>query len=192
MKLVVGLGNHDSEYIDTRHNVGYHVLNSLAWERGWCQLVPIRKTISSGLVSAVEINKEQVMLFKPTQGNMNSSGIPVKFVKELFEPDSIIVVYDDMDLEPGDIHIRASAGNANHNGIKSIVDSIGKCFSRVRVGIGRPRDNDAIKHVLGKFKSNEEKIMSEAYIDASNAVNCILQHGVDYAMNQFNQKKEDK
>ena len=188
MKLVVGLGNSQKEYEHTRHNVGYKVAELFASE-AWCAMLSLDKSSMGNVMchlSAANVDGIMVPTIKPIAGGMNGSGKPTKFVSDLFEPDEIIVVYDDMDLEVGEINIRKKASKARHNGIKSVISNIGKNFIRVRIGIGRPKNGEAIDHVLGEFKKSEQKIMSDVYVKACNAIDCIVMNGVDKAMLEFN------
>lgn len=191
MKLVVGLGNPGAEHKDNRHNVGYKVAEKFATTK-WCLLVPA--TLDSepyASLACANIDGKMVACLKPIIGMMNNSGKPTRFFSDLFDvaTSDIIVVYDDMDLEPGEINVRPTSGSAHHNGIKSLINHLGKGFSRVRVGVGRPKRGNSIDHVLGDFTPAEQKKMEQAYTDAVLAVEDIVLHGVDFACNKYNKKE---
>lgn len=189
MKLVVGLGNDGERYRDTRHNVGYKVVDKLA-DSSWARLTKIGSDETVCYISSTKIKEESITLIKPVQGNMNTSGGPTIFVTNLFDipASDVIVVYDDMDLDVGDVKIRPKAGSAHHNGIKSLVSTLGKGFARVRVGIGKPNRGDSLDYVLDRFTSAQETKMQEAYNEAAFAVEAIITHGLDFAVNHFNNK----
>ena len=190
MKLVVGLGNPGAEHRNNRHNVGYQVVDRFA-TTPWTMLNTKLHGDPLCSIANGNIDGQCVIVMKPYLGFMNNSGQPVKHFTELFfDVEEVIVVYDDMELDLGDINIRPTAGSGHHNGIKSIVKNIGKAFTRVRVGIGRPKSGDSIEYVLGDFKPSEQKIIEPAYIGVVLAIEDIILHGVEYASNKYNQQKE--
>jgi PTH1 family peptidyl-tRNA hydrolase len=181
--VIIGLGNPESKYNLTRHNLGFEVLDKLntkneKWNEGehglWC------------------LNwHHNAIMVKPTTG-MNRSGLGVKDAFEAIDKDisHIIVIHDDMDFEPGDIKIKVGGGSGRHNGLQSVIDNIGPDFIRIRIGIGKPPSKEeSINFVLGKFSSYERKFINGAILGAAEAVSWIIQDGIDKAMNEFNQMR---
>jgi PTH1 family peptidyl-tRNA hydrolase len=184
MYLIVGLGNPESEYSNTRHNIGFDVVNQLAQT---CK-IQISKTKFKGLYGEGNIGGEKVILLKP-QTYMNLSGESLIQFKNFYkiENENIIVVYDDIDLELGALRIRKQGGAGTHNGMKSVVSVIGKAFTRIRIGMGEPYNKeDIINYVIGKISKKEREVLDETVIDAVNAIKEIVTNGVDIAMNKFN------
>ncbi|MHB8842237.1 MAG: aminoacyl-tRNA hydrolase [Candidatus Aquicultor sp.] len=189
MYIIVGLGNPGTEYEATRHNVGFMVIDRLSKEYG------IRLDRKSRLARWGEgtLAGENVVLLKPLTF-MNNSGLAVREIlkgKDV-ELDHLIVVYDDLDLEPGRIRIRPDGGSGGHKGIQSLVGQLGSGdFLRVRIGIGRPSGRqDASDYVLKPFAKREREEIEFAIIKATDAITSIIQHGVERAMNEFNRKEE--
>ncbi len=182
--LVVGLGNPGPEYANTRHNVGFRVIDLL----GQRHRIEVRSRERQSLGGYGKIGEESVALVKP-QTYMNVSGRAVVSYSRAFafKPESILVVYDDMDLPIGRLRIRPQGSAGGHNGIKSIIAELGSdAFPRVRIGVGRPRGGDAIGHVLSKFTGPEVGEIRDAIERAADAVECILSDGLETAMNRFN------
>ncbi len=191
MYIIVGLGNPTREYAGTRHNVGYEVVSILADRFDIAtDYIKHKATCGKGMI---EGNK--VILAMP-QTYMNLSGESVRELADYYKIDvssELIIVYDDVDLDPGRIRIRKSGSAGGHNGMKNIISHLGTDeFVRVRVGIGeKPRGYDLADYVLGHFSKDEQEKMDMAFIDASNAVVTIMNDGVDEAMNRFNRSKKD-
>jgi len=189
-KLVVGLGNPGREYADTRHNVGFAVLDRLADQRD-CSFRN-RWKFSAG-VTEFTLNGEKVVLVKP-RTYMNRSGGAVAALLNWLKivPAEMLVVADDADLPLGQIRLRASGGSGGHNGLRSIIESLGgnEEFARLRVGIGRtaPLGTDITGHVLGKFAAPERDAAEQAVATAVEAIESCLRDGVEDAMNRFNRK----
>ena len=185
MKLVAGLGNPGEQYRSSRHNVGFMVIDVLGKDLG----IDVTACECEALVGHGRIEGEEVILVKPST-YMNRSGLAVKALVERYElsPGSVIIVYDDMDLEPGRIRIRPKGGPGSHNGMKSVIDLLGTGeFPRVRIGIGRPGPlEDPVDYVLGMFTKDELPIIREAVHNAARAVAMIIGEGLDSAMNRFN------
>ena len=192
MYIIVGLGNPTREYAGTRHNVGYEVVSILADRFDIATDFIKHKAICGRGV--IEGNK--VMLAMP-QTYMNRSGESVRELADYYKIDvtsELIVVYDDVNLDPGRIRIRGGGSAGGHNGMKDIISHLGTDeFTRVRVGVGeKPKGYDLADYVLGHFKTDEKDVMDTAFIDAANAVVAILNDGIDAAMNRYNRtKKED-
>ena len=183
MYLIVGLGNPEEDYSNTRHNMGFNTINKIAKEYD----IEVNKKKFKGLYGTGMIEGEKVILLKP-QTFMNLSGESVKEVVDFYkiENDDIIVIYDDMDVELGTIKIRKKGGPGSHNGMKSVVQYLGTDFARIRVGIGKPEDNDFIRYVIGPIPKEEKEILDKSTTTAKEAVIEIIKKGVDNAMNKFN------
>ena len=183
MYLIVGLGNPEEDYSNTRHNMGFNTINKIAKEYD----IEVNKKKFKGLYGTGMIEGEKVILLKP-QTFMNLSGESVKEVVDFYkiENDDIIVIYDDMDVELGTIKIRKKGGPGSHNGMKSVVQYLGTDFARIRVGIGKPEDNDFIRYVIGTIPKEEKEIFDKSTTTAKEAVIEIIKKGVDNAMNKFN------
>jgi len=185
MYLIVGLGNPECDYANTRHNMGFNVINELAKEY---EVNISRKKFNSEYEKTI-IEGQKVILVKP-QTFMNVSGEAViEFVNFYkIELDKIIVIYDDIDIEPGKIRIRKTGSPGTHNGMKSVVHFLNnESFYRVRVGIGKPDENiDMIQHVIGGIPEEDKKALEEGVEIAKDAIIEILKNGIDSAMNKFN------
>ena len=185
MYLIVGLGNPGNEYDRTRHNMGFHVINKLASE----YKIELSRNKFNGIYGSGIIEGEKVILLKP-QTYMNSSGESIIEYKNFYKlnDENILVVYDDIDIEPGEIRIRRKGSPGSHNGMKSVVHFLNsEDFPRVRVGIGKPREeNELIEYVVGFVKEEEWKLLNEGIDKAKNAIVQILKDGIDRAMNLYN------
>ena len=185
MNLIVGLGNPEAEYGKTRHNMGFNTINKIAEQYH----INVNKTKFQGLSEVGTIEGQKVILVKP-QTYMNLSGECVKPFVDFYkiEKENILVIYDDMDIEPGKIKIRKKGSAGGHNGMKSIIQMIGtEEFPRIRVGIGRPiHKGDEINYVIGAIPEEELKRLDEGTEKAQKAVEEILKNGVDSAMNKYN------
>ena len=186
MYLIVGLGNPGREYENTRHNVGFQVLDLIA-DRYKISLSRIKFKSVYGEGS---INGEKVILAKP-QTYMNASGESVAEITRFYKipNDRIIVVYDDMSLEVGRLRIRPKGSAGGHNGIKSIIAHLSsEEFPRIKVGIGKP-EGGWICHVMGKFSKEEEEKLEETYKTVLLAIETIIAKGTAEAMNRYNSFK---
>lgn len=185
MYLIVGLGNPEEEYARTRHNMGFDVINKLSSNIN----IKVNKNKFNSIYGSGSIGGEKVILIKP-QTFMNLSGTAIRDFKNFYKVDSknIIVIYDDLDINPGIIKIRKKGGPGTHNGMKSVIQNLNtKEFARVRVGIGMPEHkNDLINYVIGKMPEEDRKILDEATTKAKDAVIEIIKIGVDNAMNKMN------
>ena len=185
MKLIVGLGNPESDYSRTRHNMGFDVVNKIAEKFD----IKVNKTKFKALYGTGSINNEKVALVKP-QTFMNLSGEAVQEFVNFYKMENkdIIVIYDDIDTNPGKIRIRKSGGPGTHNGMKSVVGCLGTGdFTRVRVGIGMPEHKgDLINYVIGHVPEEDYEYLKKGIDLASEAVEEILKNGVDIAMNKYN------
>lgn len=185
MYLIIGLGNPEEEYSKTRHNMGFNAINKIAEQYG----LKINKNKFQGLYESAIIEGQKVILIKP-QTYMNLSGECVKQFVDFYkiQKEEILVIYDDMDIEPGKIKIRKKGGPGGHNGMKSIIKMLGtEELSRIRVGIGRPEHNgDEINYVIGAIPEEEIPKLNEGVEDAKEAVIEVLKNGIDSAMNKLN------
>ena len=184
--LIVGLGNPGREYEKTRHNAGFRALDLLADQMG----VKVDKLKYQGLYTQVNYNGGKVFLLKP-QTYMNLSGRSVLQLSAYFNipPQRIIVMFDDISLEPGRLRVRANGSAGGHNGIKSIIQEVGSQeFPRVKIGVGaKPHPNfELADWVLSTFSSQEEKALAVSLENAAKAALCIIDHGVPETANRFN------
>ena len=187
MYLIVGLGNPESDYSKTRHNMGFNVINKLSEKYG----IEVNKSKFKGLVGNGMIEGKKAVLLKP-QTFMNLSGESIIEAMNCYkiQENELIVIYDDIDIEPGNIRIRRNGSAGTHNGMKSIVEHIKtENFIRVRVGIGKPKEHiDMISHVIGHIPEEDKKSLEEGTNIAKEAVIEIVKNSVDSAMNKFNKK----
>lgn len=185
MYLIIGLGNPEEEYSKTRHNMGFNAINKIAEKYE----IEMKKTKFNGIYGSGNIEGEKVMLIKP-QTYMNLSGKCVKEFLDFYkiEREKMIIIYDDMDVEPGKIKIRKQGSAGSHNGMKSVISEIQtQEFPRIRIGIGRPiHENDKINYVIGNIPEEEMEKLEEGIEKAKEATIDILAKGIDHAMNKFN------
>jgi peptidyl-tRNA hydrolase, PTH1 family len=188
-QLIVGLGNPGNKYAQTRHNVGFDVLDSLA--KRWQINFSDRKQFQGIYGEGFSINSAKSKLLKP-QTFMNLSGQSVRAAIDWFKlpPESVLVVYDDLDLPLGKIRLRLSGSAGGHNGMKSIISHLGtQNFPRVRIGIGKSDgEKDTIAHVLGKFSAVEAPIVSEVICLVNDSIELSLRQGVERSMSLYNSR----
>jgi len=188
LKLVVGLGNPGLRYAATRHNTGFRAADLLAGRWG----TAIDKPFLRALVGEAVYRGEKIILAKP-QTYMNLSGEAVSLLMRWYKPGpaGLIVIYDDLDLEPGRLRIRQRGGDGGHRGLASIINAMGTGdFIRVRLGIGRPPAGgpDVVDWVLARPSPPEEEAISRALAIVPEVVEEILSRGVASAMNRFNRR----
>jgi len=192
MKLIVGLGNPGKTYARNRHDIGFRCLNyfarlhSIRFDRRQCQ----------ARVGFGEVGEEKLLLAKPrTFVNLSGRAVGPLVHKYSISLSDLLIIYDDLDLPLGKIRLRRSGGSGGHNGIKSIVSTLGsENFPRIRVGIGRPQieglsnaDEDVIvSYVLGDFTPQEEKLIKPVIAGVAEAIDCFLTQGIEVAMSRFN------
>ena len=185
MYIIIGLGNPEPEYSNTRHNMGFDVINKLAKENE----ISLNRTKFNAIYGTGIIEGEKVILIKP-QTFMNNSGESAKeFVDFYKEPlDNLMVIFDDMDTEAGTIRVRAKGGPGSHNGMKSMVNCLNsENFARIRIGIGRPvEEYDRIDYVIGQIDGEEKKILEEGQAEAVEAIKYWIKNGIDNTMNTYN------
>ena len=185
MYLIAGLGNPEQDYSKTRHNMGFDTINKIAKQNN----IQINKIGFEGIYGKGEICSKSAILLKP-QTYMNLSGISISKIMNFYkiDPQNLIVIYDDMDIEIGKIKLRKKGGPGTHNGMKSVVSELNRAeFTRIRVGIGKPKyKNDMINYVLGHIPNEEWDELDKATTLAADAVCEIIQNGIDTAMNKYN------
>ena len=184
--LIVGLGNPGKEYERSRHNCGFRAVDILADKLG-CK---IDRAKFQGLYGQTTYKGKKLMLLKPMT-YMNLSGRSVLQLSAYFSipPQKIIVMFDDISLEPGRLRIRADGSAGGHNGIKSIIQELGsQAFPRVKIGVGaKPHpEYDLADWVLSSFSALEEKALAVSLVNAADAALAIIDHGVPEAANRFN------
>lgn len=188
MYIIVGLGNPGKQYENTRHNIGFDVIEMLAEQDHVAVLEKKHKAIiGKGFVSG-----QKCILAKP-QTFMNLSGESVRQLLDYYKVDEtteLIVISDDVSLEVGQIRIRKKGSAGGHNGLKNIIAHLGHdSFVRVKMGVGeKPPGYDLADYVLGHYTSQERKVMDEAAERAAEAIRTIITQGPDAAMNDFNRK----
>ncbi|MBQ1604962.1 MAG: aminoacyl-tRNA hydrolase [Lachnospiraceae bacterium] len=189
MYIVAGLGNPGLKYRHTRHNAGFDVIDVLADQYG----IAVKESKHKALIGKGVIDGQQVMLVKP-QTFMNLSGESLINIVNFYKLDpteDVIVISDDVTLDPGNIRVRRKGSAGGHNGLKNIIEHFHTDqFLRVRVGVGKlPTGGDMIAHVLGRPPKDDRAEIEKAYDMAADAVRCIMNQGVEEAMNSFNGKK---
>lgn len=185
MYVIVGLGNPGEEYEHTRHNAGFDTIDLLAEEAGanyW-------KTECGALSAKGVLHDIDVVLAKP-QGYMNTSGGPVKQLCNAYgvEPAHVVVIHDDLDINPGSVRVKCGGGSAGHNGLKSITAKLNTPdYYRVRVGVGRPPGRmDSADFVLAQPRGEEREAFEYACGQAALAVSSLIQDGLEATQNRFN------
>jgi PTH1 family peptidyl-tRNA hydrolase len=184
-KLIVGLGNPGPRYRDTRHNVGFAVVSTLA-ERHRLS----GRTVGSAIIGEGEIGGARVVLAQPTTF-MNDSGRAVAQLKRKYpnvDLADFLVVVDDMDLPTGTLRLRGKGSAGGHNGLRSIIGALGTdAFPRLRIGVGRPPPSiDPIDHVLTRFRPDEREAIDAAIMTAADAVEYWIETDIEETMNRFN------
>ena len=182
MKVVVGIGNPGKEYQDTRHNVGFDVVDRLAGADD----VEISKRRFDALLGEGTIAQVRVVLVKP-QTYVNNSGLSVRQVLEWYKlpVEALLVVCDDANLPLGRLRFRADGSGGGHHGLESIAAHLGtEAFARLRIGIDR-KAQDLVEHVLGRFSRAERRVMEETYVDALRGVTRWVSSDIQTCMNEF-------
>ncbi len=197
MFCIVGLGNPGTEYENTRHNIGWIILNDIATRHSFPSF--LKSSQYAGLLSEGTIFNTGVGILLPTTF-MNNSGTAVgKYIKDKGSGEKLVVVHDDIDLAVGEVKISYDRGPGGHNGVKSIIDALGsKAFVRIRIGIAqkgffggikRPKGEKLANYVLSTFKTGEQKILSEVTDKVDKALELILTKGYQSAMQTINGKE---
>lgn len=187
MKLIAGLGNPGRDYAGTRHNIGFGVITRISDKYN----IPLTSKEHKAVCGKGMVGGEKVILAQP-QTFMNLSGESIRSIVDYYkiDPEDIIIAFDDISLEVGQIRIRRKGSAGGHNGIKNIIAHLGTNeFPRVKVGVGaKPEGGDLVRHVLGRFSREEEKVIGEVLDCAVEAVEMIVSDDVDAAMNRYNGK----
>lgn len=190
MYIIAGLGNPTKEYDKTRHNVGFSVIDALADQYN----IDVSERKHKALCGRGAIEGQKVVLMKP-QTFMNLSGESIRAAVDFYkvDPEDIIIIYDDISLEPGQLRIRLKGSAGGHNGIKNIIAHLGtQEFPRIKVGVGaKPPRMDLADYVLSRFSQGEQKLMDDAFKEAADAAVMMMTDGAERAMNHFNTKKKE-
>jgi PTH1 family peptidyl-tRNA hydrolase len=184
MRLVVGLGNPGPEYDDTRHNVGFAIIDHLARRHRFDSF----RTWKKAEVSRGTFDGNEVLLVKPMTF-MNLSGESVGAIARFYKvaPQDVVVIHDELDFAPGKVRLKPGGGHGGHNGLRSIAQHIGADFCRIRVGIGKPgRASQGASYVLARLDATDRLLMEPAMDAAAAAAVSIVVDGLQAAMNQFN------
>ena len=190
MYLIAGLGNPTKQYEHTRHNVGFDMISYLADQYH----ISMNTKKFQGICGSGYIEGQKVLLLMP-QTYMNLSGRSVgeaAAFSKLDPSSEVIIIYDDIALEPGNIRVRKRGSAGGHNGIKDIIACLGtQKFQRIRIGVGeKPKDYDLAAYVLGRFLEEDRKKIREAFVHASDAVSLMVRGETDEAMNLYNRKQK--
>ena len=185
MYIIAGLGNPDLKYDRTRHNIGFRMIDALAEKHG----ISISEKKHKGLIGKGMIGGEKVILVKPLT-YMNLSGDCIREAADYYkvEPEQIIVLFDDISLDVGKLRIRKKGSAGGHNGIKSIIASLGSDnFPRLKFGVGdKPKNMDLADYVLGHFGKEDEETVNGKLGTVCDAVECMIKEGPEGAMNKYN------
>mgnify|MGYP000742950923 FL=1 len=187
MLLFVGLGNPNPNNSNNRHNVGFLVIDAINEKFKLSKQKPKFK----GLLTTGKINEQKVFAIKPLTF-MNSSGICIKELVEYFKIDvkDVFVFHDDMDIDIGKVKVKFGGRNAGHNGIDSIDKNIGKNYSRVRIGIGRPKkDSTGTDHVLDNFSNDEKGNVEEVTKNITESLSILINKDLELFSSKINQKQ---
>lgn len=186
IKAIIGLGNPGKKYEKTRHNIGFMIVDTVAFF-----LKCPKKEEECCFSKIINCFEHDVLLVKP-QTYMNNSGIAVKNLIDEYNlnPNEILVIYDDLDLPLGTMRIRKSGSSGGHRGVKSIIENIKtENFPRLKIGIGRPeRKEQVADYVLSPFSKDEEIIAEKITNEAANCILNVLKYGIDKSLNSCNKK----
>ncbi len=190
MYIIVGLGNPDDRYQATRHNIGFDAVTKICDETG----ISLDMRKHKALIGKGVINGQKVILAQP-QTYMNLSGESVRELVDYYKIDpetELIVIYDDISLDVGQLRIRKKGSAGGHNGIKNIIAQLGtQNFQRIKIGVGdKPKGWDLVDWVLAQFPADDQAAVRQALSDAYGAVLMMMEEGPEAAMNRYNKKKE--
>lgn len=191
MYIIVGLGNPKKEYDNTRHNIGFDVIDALADKNR----IGVSEKKHKALIGKGMIAGQKVILAKP-QTYMNLSGESVRELVDYYKIDEsleLIVISDDISLDVGQLRIRKKGSAGGHNGLKNIILHLGHdTFQRIKMGVGeKPKNFDLADYVLGHFSKEERCVMDESVSDACKAIEMMINDDTDGAMNLYNKKKTE-
>ena len=192
MYIIVGLGNPDKQYEGTRHNVGFDVIDTIAGKYN----IAVDTKKHRAYIGKGVIEGQKVILAKP-QTYMNLSGESVRSIVDFYKVDpetEVLIIYDDVSLDVGQLRIRKKGSAGGHNGIQSIIAHLAtSTFPRIKLGVGeKPKGYDLADYVLGKFSKAEQELMRDGYQNAAEAVALIVQDDIEKAMNEYNKKKQEQ
>lgn len=191
MFLIVGLGNPGVEYAATRHNIGFDMITYLSDKYN----IPVNSREGKALVGKGILASEKVMLAQP-QTYMNLSGESVRALMDYYKIDieDLLVIYDDISLDVGQIRMRGKGSAGGHNGIKSIIQHTGtQEFARIKIGVGqKPEGGDLVKHVLGRFSREEDGMFRDVFALAEEGLLAWLQEDMKSAMNKVNGRRIER
>ena len=192
MYIIAGLGNPTEQYAGTRHNVGFDVIDTLADKYN----ISVEGRKNRAFIGKGIIEGQKVILVKP-QTFMNLSGESIRGLVDYYKIDpetELLVIYDDISLDVGQLRIRKKGSAGGHNGIKNIISHLGTdVFPRIKVGVGeKPKGYDLADYVLGHFSKEDRSIMEEGYENAVGAIKLFLAGEIDAAMNEYNRKAKTK
>lgn len=192
MFLIAGLGNPSSRYEKTRHNIGFDVIDAVSDRYN----IEVKEKKAKALCGSGFIEGQKVLLVKP-QTYMNLSGDSISALMNFYKLDparELIVIYDDISLDPGNIRIRKKGSAGGHNGVKDIIAKIGTDqFPRIKVGVGaKPENWDLADYVLSRFSQGERRLVDEAAAESVEALALMVQGRIEEAMNLYNRKKTVK
>lgn len=192
MFIIAGLGNPTKQYEGTRHNAGFEVIDRISEKYN----IDVDVKKHRALIGKGIIQGQKVILAKP-QTYMNLSGESIRSLLDYYKVDEeneLIVIYDDISLDVGQLRIRAKGSAGGHNGMKNIIAHLGsQVFPRIKVGVGeKPAKYDLADYVLGHFSKGEAKLMDEGYDHAVHAVELIVSGQINEAMNEYNRKKKEE
>ena len=194
MYIIVGLGNPGKQYENTRHNMGFLAVDLLAEKYN----IDVNKIKFKALVGEGRIAGQKVLLVKP-QTYMNLSGEAVRQAMDFYkiDPEELIVIYDDIDIPTGTFRIRKKGSPGTHNGMRNIFQHIQtNDFPRIRVGIGSGKKDNLAGYVTGGISKSEQEILADVLKSSADAAACIIEKGIDKAMNEYNvrpnKKKKEK
>lgn len=188
MYIIVGLGNPGREYQNTRHNIGFDVIDVIAKQEN----IGVLEKKHKAVIGKGYLDGQKVILAKP-QTYMNLSGESIRALIDYYKIDEtfeLIVIADDVSLDVGQLRIRKKGSAGGHNGLKSIITHLGHDgFIRIKMGVGeKPKNYDLADYVLGHFVKEERSIMDDAAMRALEAIRLIIREDADMAMNQYNRK----
>ena len=185
MKIIAGLGNPGTQYVATRHNIGFEVIERLAYETG----IRLDKKKHRAILGQGQIGGEKVILLQP-QTYMNLSGESIRLTMDFYSltPQDVVVVYDEISIDLGQLRIREKGSAGGHNGMKNIIAHLGtQEFVRFRVGVGPQIPGmDSADFVLKRMSKDEMKIVADMALRAAEAITAYMEQGIAYAMNHYN------
>ena len=186
MLLLVGLGNPGPNNANNRHNIGWKIIDAINLHYKLSKQKPKFK----GLLTTGKIDEQKIFAIKPLTF-MNSSGVCIKELIEYFKIDvkNVFVFHDDMDVDLGKVKVKFGGSSAGHNGIESIDKNIGKHYSRIRIGVGRPKNNSsAADHVLDNFSNDEKQSVEEVTNNITKSISILIKKDLELFSSKVNQK----